>query len=133
MNVSVQALDGKTFSGKIIEKGIVAHPLSRSYEVKALVDNLSGELMPGMICTMGIGNEEAGTAIMLPASVIQTDEQNRTFVWVNESGKALKRIVETGTLTRNGVVISSGLSTGDEVILEGQQKVSEGMDITTKE
>lgn len=133
VNVSVQALDGKTFSGKIIEKGIFAHPLSRSYEVKALVDNLSGELMPGMICTMGIGNEEAGTAIMLPASVIQTDEQNRTFVWVNESGKALKRIVETGTLTRNGVVISSGLSTGDEVILEGQQKVSEGMDITTKE
>lgn len=133
VNVSVQALDGKTFSGKIIEKGIVAHPLSRSYEVKALVDNLSGELMPGMICTMGIGNEEAGTAIMLPASVIQTDEQNRTFVWVNESGKALKRIVETGTLTRNGVVISSGLSTGDEVILEGQQKVSKGMDITTKE
>lgn len=133
VNVSVSALNGKTFSGKIVEKGIVAHPLSRSYEVKALIDNRSGELMPGMICTMGIENGETNSVIILPASVIQTDEQNRTFVWVNEGGKARKKRVQTGTLIRNGVVIQSGLSAGDEVIVEGQQKVSEGMDVTAKE
>lgn len=133
VNVSVSALNGKTFSGKIVEKGIMAHPLSRSYEVKALIDNPSGELMPGMICTMGIENGETNSAIILPVSVIQTDEQNRTFVWVNEGGKARKKRIQLGTLTRNGVVIQSGLSVGDEVIVEGQQKVSEGMDITAKE
>ena len=130
VNVSVPALDGKTFSGKIVEKGIVAQPLSRSYEVKALVDNSSGELMPGMICSVGIDGGEADTAVILPAPVIQTDERNRTFVWVNDSGKARKRTVETGALVRDGVMIASGISTGDEVIVEGQQKVSEGMDIT---
>lgn len=133
VNVSVPALDGKTFSGRIVEKGIAAHPLSRSYEVKALVDNQSGELMPGMICTLNIVNEKAGTAIILPTSVIQTDERNRTFVWVNDNGKAQKKVVRTGTLTGNGVVILSGISTDDKVIVEGQQKVSEGMDITDKE
>lgn len=133
VNVSVSALNGKTFSGKIVEKGIMAHSLSRSYEVKALIDNRSGELMPGMICTMGIENGETTSAIILPASVIQTDEQNRTFVWVNEGGKARKKRMQPGTLTRNGIVILSGLSAGDEVIVEGQQKVSEGMDITAKE
>lgn len=133
VNVSVSALNGKTFSGKIVEKGIVAHPLSRSYEVKALIDNRSGELMPGMICTMGIENGETNSVIILPASVIQTDEQNRTFVWVNEGGKARKKRVQTGTLIRNGVVIQSGLSASNEVIVEGQQKVSEGMDVTAKE
>lgn len=132
VNVSVPALDGKTFSGKIVEKGIAAHPLSRSYEVKALVDNQSWELMPGMICTLNIVNEKAGTAIILPTSVIQTDERNRTFVWVNDNGKAQKKVVRTGTLTGNGVVILSGISTGDRVIVEGQQKVSEGMEITEK-
>ena len=133
VNVSVPALDGKTFSGKIVEKGIVAQPLSRSYEVKALVDNSSGELMPGMICSVGIDGGDADTAVILPAPVIQTDERNRAFVWVNDSGKARKRVVETGALVRDGVMISSGISTGDEVIVEGQQKVSEGMDITVEQ
>lgn len=132
VNVSVPALDGKTFSGKIVEKGIAANSLSRSYEVKALIDNSSWELMPGMICTLNIVNEKAGTAIILPTSVIQTDERNRTFVWVNDNGKAQKKVVRTGTLTGNGVVILSGISTGDRVIVEGQQKVSEGMEITEK-
>lgn len=130
VNVCVPALDGKTFSGKIVEKGIAANPLSRSYGVKALVDNRSGELMPGMICTMDVGNGSTGAAIILPASVIQTDERNRTFVWVNDNGKARKKTVQAGTLARNGVMILSGISAGDEVIVEGQQKVSEGTDIT---
>lgn len=133
VHVSVSALDGKTFSGKIVEKGITAHPLSRSYDVKALIDNPSGELMPGMICSLNIVNGENRTAIILPTSVIQTDDCNRTFLWVNNKGKAQKKTVQTGMLTRNGVVILSGISTGDEVIVEGQQKVSEGMDITDKE
>lgn len=132
VNISVSALNGKTFSGKIVEKGITANPLTRSYEVKALIDNPSGELMPGMICTMDIEKEEADSVITLPISVIQTDEQNRTFVWVNESRKARKRMVHTGMLSRNAVVIRSGISAGDEVIVEGQQKVSEGMDVTVK-
>lgn len=133
VNISVSALNGKRFSGKIVEKGIMAHPLSRSYEVKAIIGNPSGELMPGMICTMSIDNGKTNSAIILPISVIQTDERNRTFVWVNDNGKARKKIVQTGLLTRNGVVVSSGISGGDEVIVEGQQKVSEGMDIIAKQ
>lgn len=133
VSVCVSALNGKRFSGKIVEKGITAHPLSRSYDVKAIIGNPSGELMPGMICTMSIDNGKTNSAIILPISVIQTDERNRTFVWVNDNGKARKKIVQTGLLTRNGVVVSSGISGGDEVIVEGQQKVSEGMDIIAKQ
>lgn len=133
VNVSVSALNGKTFSGKIVEKGIVAHSLSRSYEVKALIDNRSEELMPGMICTMGIETGASNYAVILPTYVIQTDEQNHTFVWINDGGKARKKRVQTGALIRNNVVITSGIHAGDEVIVEGQQKVSEGMDITAKE
>lgn len=57
VSVNVSALGGKTFEGKIVEKGIAANTLSRSYDVKAAVDNPQGELMPGMICTLYICNE----------------------------------------------------------------------------
>ena len=128
--VNVPALEGKSFEGKIVEKGISANPLSRSYEVKALIKNPSGELLPGMICDLSVLSKEEDSAIVLPSNVIQIDDANQTFVWVNRNGKAEKQVIQTEMLTRNGVVVAEGLNIGDEIITEGQQKVSEKMDIT---
>ena len=37
----------------------------------------------------------------------------------------MKRYVEVGSPSRNGVVITTGLKAGDQLIVEGYQKVSE--------
>lgn len=130
--IRVSALDDKVFEGSIVEKGIAAHPLSRSYEVKALVKNPSGELLPGMLCEMEVQQEQAREGILLANHIVQLDSENRQFVWVNRSGKAAKRYVTVGELSSRGVFIASGLKPGDEVLVEGQQKVSENMDITVE-
>lgn len=129
--VTVPALGNKEYEGKIVEKGITANPLSHTYEVKALVDNPVGELMPGMIGEMQLVGEEA-SVIRIPASIVQLDASNRKFVWLNQKGKAKKRIVETGAFTTQGVIVTQGLEDGDELIVEGQQKVSENMNISTE-
>lgn len=129
--VSVSALSGKTFTGRIVEKGVAANPLTRSYDVKALLNNPTGELMPGMICDVSLSSSSsAKTVIMLPANIIQIDKDNREFVWTAVGGKAHKVYVATGDVTDRGVIVTSGLSAGDKVITEGQQKVSEGTLIT---
>lgn len=130
--IRVSALDNREFEGSIVEKGIAAHPLSRSYEVKALVKNPSGELLPGMLCEMEVKQEQAREGILLANHIVQLDSENRQFVWVNRSGKAAKRYVTVGELSSRGVFIASGLNPGDEVLVEGQQKVSENMDITVE-
>lgn len=130
LNVAVAALGGKVFQGRVSEIGVEANPMTRSYEVKALLANPQGELMPGMVCDVSTGHVAAQSdAIILPARLVQLDNANRSFVWLNRGGKAHKAIVQTGALTDQGVVITAGLSAGDEVIVEGQQKVSEGMKI----
>lgn len=67
---------------------------------------------------------------MLPANIIQIDEWNNNFVWINQGGKASKRIVTCGAYTAEGVVIAEGISDGDEVIISGQHKISEGSVVT---
>lgn len=123
--ISVAALKERNFSGRVVEKGVTANPLSHAYEVKVLVDNPSGELMPGMVTKTELAAEGSPTAIVLPGHVVQLDERNRTFVWVSENGRASRRVVECGMPTADGIVIRSGLGTNDEVLIEGQQKVSE--------
>lgn len=69
---------------------------------------------------------------MLPSRLLQLSDDNSYFVWVDEGGKAARRKVSVGGFTAKGVTIVSGLSQGDKVITEGQQKVCIGTKLTTK-
>lgn len=130
--IQVQALDGKQYSGYVIEKGVIADPASRSYSVKIRVEGTDNALLPGMVSQVSLAKIEAsqpsdnGTAIVIPASIVQIADDNSRYVWVDEGGKAVRRSITLGTYQSNGVVITSGLRYGDKLIVEGQQKVCTG-------
>ena len=127
--ITVSALNGRVFAGTVTEKGIVANPLSRSYDVKIRVDDADKELMPGMVVEAVLSGTGMGTLHVIPAHIVQLDEQNRSFVWVNAGGKASKRIIQCGGFTSEGVIVLSGLEESEEIIVEGQQKVCENTSV----
>ena len=49
-----------------------------------------------------------------------------TVVWVVNGGKAYHRLITVGDFVRNGVVVKSGLASGDTVVTLGQQKLYNG-------
>jgi len=131
--VNVAALDHRSFEGKIEIKGVIANPLSHTYEVKVKLNNPHRELMPGMVCEVYISStDQQQGGILVPNSAIQILDSGERFVWLAKDGKATRRIVVVGGLTNQGVVITNGLTSGDQVIIEGNQKVSEGMKIAVK-
>ena len=140
--IQVQALDGRWFSGYVIEKGVIADPITRSYSVKIRVEGAADGLLPGMVSNVSLakialskgaaaGNvsssaAEASSCIIIPASLIQLGDDNSNFVWVDEGGKAVRRTIVCGEYMSQGVSIVSGLKHGDKLIVEGQQKVCTG-------
>ena len=128
--IRIPALNNKTYSGKIHEKGIIAHPFSHTYEVKVLLENYGNELLPGMVGQVGIRHSgKNDSLIWIPNNAVQIKETNTTYVWCVKDAKATAVAVKTGELTEQGVVIISGLNDGDIIITEGYQKISEGMKI----
>ncbi len=130
--VRVGALGDKLFTGVVSEKGIAANPLAHTYEVKIKLNNTSHELMPGMVCKVGVHSRETEAGIVLPTHTVQLQPDGKKFVWVVKDNAASQRIVNTGDLTAEGVIITAGLQPGDEVIVSGNQKVSEGTKIAVK-
>ena len=131
--IQVQALDGRWFSGYVIEKGVIADPITRSYSVKIRVEGAADGLLPGMVSNVSLGkvssvsSENSGNScIIIPASLIQLGDDNSNFVWVDEGGKAVRRTIVCGEYMSQGVSIVSGLKHGDKLIVEGQQKVCTG-------
>lgn len=129
MKIVVPALDNREFSGHVTERGVSADPRSRTYEVKATIQNPGNQLLPGMICQAFTNFMQGSTGVFIPANLVQLGGDNKTFVWVVNGGKALKREITICNETAQGVQISGGLSAGDQIIVSGQQKVSNGMSV----
>ncbi|MGI6223107.1 MAG: efflux RND transporter periplasmic adaptor subunit [Prevotella sp.] len=122
----VPSLGNRLYSGKVTEKNVAADPVSRQYEVKALVNNPDHKLLPGMVCDAYAENRTLGSGMALPADIIQIDTDSRPFVWTVVGGKARKAYVTLGENVGESVYIIGGLNPSDKVIVSGQQKVSNG-------
>lgn len=124
--ITTKASPGVTYTGRVVEKGVSANPLSRTYMVKYRVDNSTGKLLPGMICDVMIDKASSTEGVILPVSSVLLTADNANFVWLDSAGTARKRIVKTGAMLPEGIMIESGLTDGDKVIVAGMDKVSQG-------
>ncbi|MCD7900618.1 MAG: efflux RND transporter periplasmic adaptor subunit [Bacteroides sp.] len=132
-DIKIAALENRQVSGRVSEKNVAANPLSHTYEVKIALDNPDGDLMPGMVCHVNINPEQSEEdMIVVPANAIQVNHTGEGFVWLVENNRARKRIVKTGRLSDDGVIITGGLTIGEQVIVEGNQKVSEGIKVAVR-
>lgn len=125
-DISVAALPGKTYRGTVVERGVKADALSRSYEVKLRVDDADEALLPGMVAEVAMADGGGASACVLPMHLVQIDEHNRQFVWVDSAGKAEKRVITCGDFAGDGVIVTQGLEPGDRVIVKDQHKVCNG-------
>lgn len=129
--ISTKAAADEVYSGKLVEKGVTANPLSRSYVVKYQVNNREGRLLPGMICDVIVGGASTTEGVILPVSAVLLAADNSHFVWLDSDGVAEKRVVLPGAMLPEGVLIESGLGKGEKVIVAGMDKISQGMKVTS--
>jgi RND family efflux transporter MFP subunit len=131
--ITVDALQGETFQGGRIEKGVSADALTHTYDIRINVQNPGHRLLPGMVARVTMGKKGfEEKKITLPVQAVQETSDKQLFVWTAKNGKAHRTNVTIGETTGNRVVIESGLSEGDEVIVEGYQKVGEGTPIALR-
>ncbi len=128
--ITVDALQGETFQGGRIEKGVSADALTHTYDIRINVQNPGHRLLPGMVARVTMGKKGfEEKKITLPVQAVQETSDKQLFVWTAKNGKAHRTNVTIGETTGNRVVIESGLTEDDEVIVEGYQKVGEGTPI----
>ena len=122
---TVSALGDSVFMGRVVNKGVVANIINHTYTVKVLVENRSHTLLPGMVCKVHMKDVSADYSIVVPQDAIQISGKE-TFVWMVKQGRTHRQAVTTGDIYSSGVVVETGLTSGDVIIVQGQNKVSEG-------
>ena len=125
--VVIPALGDRQYMGKVTEKSMTASLLTHSYPVKVLVEHPDAELVPGMISKVVL-KADVSTGIVVPANAVLVNQDGR-FVWVEKEGRATRKQITILGYSGSGVIVGEGLQSGDKVIVEGYQKVSEGMKV----
>ena len=131
MPASVKLSRGETLNAKITDIGIMSDPLSRTYSVRAMLDNASGRLRPGMLCEVYLKSGKEKNGITIPASAITIDSEGNEFIYAaDESSHTVKKIpVKSSGFSKDGIIISQGLSGNELIVREGAHKLSEGMTV----
>lgn len=86
------------------------------------------------VAQVRIKDYENPHAIVIPLTVIQTDEKGKyVYVMATENGKkiARKKTIQVGDIYGNNIEVKGGLDAGDQVITEGFQTLYDGEVVTT--
>ena len=123
----VSSLGDKTFQGRVYHVGEVADPATRQVEVLARVAN-PGSLRPGFFAEVNLASETRKGAIVVPEGAVQASERGFVAYVVND-GKAHLRSIQIGLRTGSGVEILSGLGQGETVVVEGSDRLRDGIPV----
>lgn len=93
--------------------------------VRATIPNPKDTLIDGQFVGVVVEAAKPEEKIVIPQAALVADQQG-TYVFVVEGGKAVIRHVKPGGASGTDVVIDSGLSGGEQVIVEGIQRVRPG-------
>lgn len=132
VGLRVPAATEKEFASTIEYISPNADMQSKLYTVRAYVNNKDGLLRPGMTGEISLSTDEIKNTIAVPRDAI-LEEGDRSFVFVVEDNKSVKKEVTLGEDYDSFIEIKSGLKLGDKLITKGQHYVSDGKEVKVME
>jgi membrane fusion protein (multidrug efflux system) len=113
--------------GRLQFSEVTVDPTTGTVKLRAAFANPGGLLLPGMYVRARLVEGVRRQAILAPQQGITRDERGRATAMVaNPQNKVEQRIVTTDRAIGNRWVVTSGLRSGDRLIVEGLLNVKPG-------
>ncbi|MFH1155084.1 MAG: efflux RND transporter periplasmic adaptor subunit [Pseudomonadota bacterium] len=128
VDVTVQALDNVRVTGIRHFLSPAPDSAARLYRLELALDNSDQKILPGMFVRADVVKQVVRNAVVVPFySVISRKMEH--YVYVDDNGVARKKPVTLGIMEQWMVQITSGLESGQRLIIEGHRDVEDGQAI----
>lgn len=131
-NVVIPALGSKVIVGTVDKIAVVANRISKTYDVRIKIDNKDKAIKPGMACDVKLNVSYKEAIIKVPYKCIVKGFDDKIYLYTvdTETKTVHKKLIELGAFVNNEIEIKSGVKTGDIVVIDGQQKLLDNMEVT---
>jgi membrane fusion protein, multidrug efflux system len=122
--------DGTAYAhpGVLQFSGITVDPTTGSVTLRMIFPNPDGELLPGMFVRAQLDEGENVDALLVPQLAVTRASDGSASVWVVDAAGHAKQIaVRADNAYRDQWIVTSGLKSGDRVIVSGLQRVQAGV------
>lgn len=125
---NIQLPDGSTYNGqgRIIAIDRAVDAQTGTIKVRISYPNAGGKLFAGMTVNLKVLNKAATEQLVIPYKAVTEQLGEFNVIVVGDSSKAEPRIVKLGKQFDSNVVITSGLKTGEVIVVDGVQNVRPG-------
>jgi multidrug efflux system membrane fusion protein len=109
------------------------NPGTGTLRMRAIVDNTSKLLSPGLFCRLRFPIGSPRKAIVIPEEAVGSDQGQKYVFVVNDKDEVVYRPVTLGFSVDRHRVVEKGLEPTDRVIIRGLQRVRPGVKVVPKE
>ncbi len=137
--ISVSAYPDKVFDGRIVAVSPVIDPMTRTARVEIKTPNPDLRLKPGMFARVSVTTEERDNALTIEKAAVsrqtvlqrtgdnfRDDRVVKTYsCFIVENGIARKTPIGIGIESKTKYEVLSGLNAGDQLVIMGQNNLSD--------
>lgn len=134
LSVEILGSDGKPLGmrGRILFSGIEVDAGTGDVLLRVLVDNPQRRLLPGLYVQARIPRAHYPAALSVPQQAV-TRTAGKANVWlVDAQGQVQPVPIEVGELVEGRYRVVSGLSAGQQVVIEGIERLSPAAQVATR-
>jgi membrane fusion protein (multidrug efflux system) len=127
-SVRIVLEDGTEYArpGKLLFSDLTVDATTGQITLRAEVPNPGAALLPGLYVRVRLEQAKAGNAITLAQQAVTRSPQGDSVMVVGADGKVSPRNVKVGGQQNGQWVILDGLKTGEQVMVDGFQKLRPG-------
>lgn len=118
--------------GKVLFSGISVEPGTGDVQLRVLVDNPQHRLLPGMYVQARIPRARYDQALTIPQQAV-VRHGDQTFVWLLDARQQVRQVAVTlGEQTGQYYRLVAGLSAGQQIVVAGLERLSDGITVETQ-
>lgn len=134
VEITADALPGKTFYGKIRKIYPTVDPATRTFTVEVVVDNNYSTLRPGMFVRAKVTFGKNNSVVIPDVAVVKQQGSGERFVYVlNEDGTVSYTKVQLGRRMGTEYEVLEGVADGAKVVTGGQIRLKDGIKVIVNE
>lgn len=128
--VKFDTYGSEEFHGTITMVAPTVNEQTRTFGVEITVPNSQDKILPGMFGRVTLNLGVSRHVVVPDRAIVKQTGSGDHYVYVYKDGKVSYNLVELGRRVDDGYEILSGVPAGATVVISGQNRLANGMEVT---
>ena len=129
VDIRLDVYGDEVFKGKVSLVYPTIDPNTRTFPVEIKIDNNDERVRPGMFARVTIGFGTQNHVVAPDLAIVKQSGAGDRYIYVYKDGKVYYEKVELGRRMGNKYEVISGVNSGDQVVVSGQSRLNNGMEV----